>query len=279
MKKNVIFPILWTLVLPFFVFSCQKSGQIRPKAIIPEITHFIEHTDTRLHFVSLGDPYAPPILFIHGAPGNWKAYNTLLQDSVLRSRFHIISVDRLGYGKSRKRKQKVVTSIVQQADAIVEALHVNLSGEKALIVGRSYGAAIAAEIGIRYAEKTKNIFLISPVIDPDKEKYFWFAYAAKHWFVRQFLSLDLIAATDEKFAHERELRKIQEDWHNLRVPTTVFMGGRDWIADLGNFHFAKKKLKKENSKFIYIPDAGHMIAETHPQIVLSEILDTSPITP
>lgn len=279
MKKTFYIPFGWIFLLSFFAFSCQKNSQVRPKVIKPEITHFIEHADTRLHFVSLGNPYAPPILFIHGAPGNWKAYNTLLQDSVLRSRFHIISVDRLGYGKSRKRKQKVVTSIVQQADAIVEALHVNLSGEKALIIGRSYGAAIAAEIGIRYAEKAKKVFMISPVIDPDKEKYFWFAHAAKHWLVRQFLSFDLIAATDEKFAHERELRKIQEDWDKLTVPTTVFMGGQDWIADLGNFQFAKKRLKKDVNKFIYIPDAGHMIAETHPQVVLSEILNTPLINP
>lgn len=279
MKKTFYIPFGWIFLLSFFAFSCQKNSQVRPRVIKPEITHFIEHSDTRLHFVSLGNPYAPPILFIHGAPGNWKAYNTLLQDSVLRSRFHIISVDRLGYGKSRKRKQKVVTSIVQQADAIVEALHVNLSGEKALIIGRSYGAAIAAEIGIRYAEKAKKVFMISPVIDPDKEKYFWFAHAAKHWLVRQFLSFDLIAATDEKFAHERELRKIQEDWDKLTVPTTVFMGGQDWIADLGNFQFAKKRLKKDVNKFIYIPDAGHMIAETHPQVVLSEILNTPLINP
>lgn len=279
MKKTFYIPFGWIFLLSFFAFSCQKNSQVRPKVVKPEITHFIEHADTRLHFVSLGNPYAPPILFIHGAPGNWKAYNTLLQDSVLRSRFHIISVDRLGYGKSRKRKQKVVTSIVQQADAIVEALHVNLSGEKALIIGRSYGAAIAAEIGIRYAEKAKKVFMISPVIDPDKEKYFWFAHAAKHWLVRQFLSFDLIAATDEKFAHERELRKIQEDWDKLTVPTTVFMGGQDWIADLGNFQFAKKRLKKDVNKFIYIPDAGHMIAETHPQVVLSEILNTPLINP
>ncbi|MFN3587920.1 MAG: alpha/beta fold hydrolase [Spirosomataceae bacterium] len=279
MKKTFYIPFGWIFLLSFFAFSCQKNSQVRPRVIKPEITHFIEHADTRLHFVSLGNPYAPPILFIHGAPGNWKAYNTLLQDSVLRSRFHIISVDRLGYGKSRKRKQKVVTSIVQQADAIVEALHVNLSGEKALIIGRSYGAAIAAEIGIRYAEKAKKVFMISPVIDPDKEKYFWFAHAAKHWLVRQFLSFDLIAATDEKFAHERELRKIQEDWDKLTVPTTVFMGGQDWIADLGNFQFAKKRLKKDVNKFIYIPDAGHMIAETHPQVVLSEILNTPLINP
>lgn len=279
MKKTIYISTVWLLLLGILNSSCQKNSQIRPKAISPEITHFIEHTDTRLHFVSLGNPYAPPILFIHGAPGNWKAYNTLLQDSVLRSRFHIISVDRLGYGKSRKHKQKVVTSIIQQADAIAEALNVNLSNQKALVIGRSYGAAIASEIGIRYPEKVEKVLMISPVIDPDKEKYFWFAHAAKHWLVRQFLSFDLIAATDEKFAHERELRKIQEDWDKLTVPTTVFMGGQDWIADLGNFQFAKKRLTKGSSKFIYIPEAGHMIAETHPQIVLAEILDTSPITP
>lgn len=241
----------------------------------PVHSHIIDHENTRLHFKTIGKSNHPPVLFIHGAPGNWRSYMKLYQDTSLVHRYHLIAVDRLGYGLSRKSRD--IASIPEQADQIVEALKTNTSGQKAIVIGRSYGAAIAAQIGVRYPDVVEKVVMISPVIDPDKEKYFWFSYAAKHWLVRQFLSEAMIAATEEKFAHERELRRIQKDWDNLSVKTTVMMGGQDWIAPLDNFEYAKKRLKKARSKFIFLPNAGHGIADSHPDLVRSEIVDE--ITP
>ena len=233
-------------------------------------SHIIDREKSRLHFKTIGLSDRPPVLFIHGAPGNWKSYMKLYQDTLLSRRYHLIAVDRLGYGLSRKGRS--ISSIPDQADVISEALKTNTSGQKAIVIGRSYGAAIAAQIGIRHPDLVEKVVMISPVIDPDKEKYFWFSYAAKHWLVRQFLSEAMIAATEEKFAHAEELRQILKDWDNLDVKTTVMMGGQDWIAPMDNFEFAKKKIRKARSKFIFLPKAGHMIAETHPDLVLSEIL-------
>lgn len=256
------------------VSFCMMLGACTSRVSItldgPIHSHIIDRERTRLHFKTIGRSDKPPVLFIHGAPGNWKSYMKLYQDTLLSKQYHLIAVDRLGYGLSRKGR--AISSIPDQADVIAEALKCNTSGQKAIVIGRSYGAAIAAQIGIRHAELVEKVVMISPVIDPDKEKYFWFSYAARHWLVRQFLSEAMIAATEEKFAHERELRQIQKDWDNLSVKTTVMMGGQDWIAPLDNFEFAKKKIRKARSKFIFLPKAGHMIAETHPDLVLSEIL-------
>jgi len=255
-------------LLGWALMACSPKVQLPIEG--PIHSHIIDLDQRRLHFKTMGQANHPPVLFIHGAPGNWRSYMKLYQDTSLVHRYQLIAVDRLGYGLSRKGRD--IASIPEQADRIVEALKTNTSGQKAIVVGRSYGAAIAAQIGVRHPELVEKVVMISPVIDPDKEKYFWFSYAAKHWLVRQFLSEAMIAATEEKFAHEKELRRIQPDWDNLSVKTTVLMGGQDWIAPLDNFEYAKKRLKKGRSKFIFLPNAGHMIADSHPDIVRSEIL-------
>lgn len=254
-----------------FLGSCAKEG-ISYKST-PTNYHFIEDGDLRLHYISKGNKNNPPLLLIHGAPGTLKDYNNLLVDKVLQENYHVIAVDRLGYGLSKKNRHRVLHSINMQAKGIVKALESNTSGKKAVVMGRSYGAPIAAKIAAEFPELVKKVILVSPVIDPEKEKYFWFAYAAKHWLVKQFLNEDTNLATDEKFAHARELRKLAKDWSKINAEVTVFQGGEDWIADVGNLQFAKDHLTTSHAKFVFLPKAGHMITETHKELVKKELFE------
>lgn len=250
--------------------SCSKQQIKQQISYANSNRHFIEKDDFRLHFITKGNPHNPPLLLIHGAPGTLKDYSNLLSDKALQKNFHVIAVDRLGYGMSRKNKNRTLWSIQKQADGIVQALQTNKSKEKAVIVGRSYGAPIAAKIAADYPDVLDKLVLISPVIDPEKEKIFWFAYAAKHWLVGLFLNNEYQLATEEKFAHERELRKMEKDWGRITAEVAVFQGGKDWIADIGNLDFAKRKLRSKNRYFYYLPDAGHMITESHTDLVIQE---------
>ncbi|SOE20635.1 Pimeloyl-ACP methyl ester carboxylesterase [Spirosomataceae bacterium TFI 002] len=235
--------------------------------------HYLEDGEFRLHYISKGNVNNPPLLLIHGAPGTLKDYNNLLVDKALQENYNVIAVDRLGYGLSKRQKHRTLWSIDKQAEGIIKALDSNRSGKEAVIIGRSYGAPIAAKIAALYPSKVRKVIMVSPVIDPSKEKIFWFAYAAKHWLVKQFLNEDVNLATDEKFAHKRELRKLEEDWENIQAEVTVFQGGEDWIADVGNLDYAKRKLGSKKAKYIFLPSAGHMITETHKELVKKEVLN------
>lgn len=260
--------------------SCSPKIAISPMSGVEKVFHLLDDDNYRLHYVSIGSTYNQPILFIHGAPDNWTAYENLLADKALQNNFQMISVDRLGYGSSRKGKPKLA-SIDEQARLIVKALESNQSGKKAIVIGRSYGAPIAAKITAQHPDLVEKLLLISPVINPDKEKYFWFAYAAKHWVISKFLPPDFNIATKEKFAHAAELRKMEKDWGKIESDVTVFQGGEDWISDIANFDYAKRQLrkleKKERSHFIFLPKAGHSISETHPEVVKKAIFQKKPM--
>ena len=233
--------------------------------------HVIENDSTKLHFVTFGVDTAQPVLFVHGAPGSWDGYLNLLDDSLLQHNFHLISVDRPGYGKSQKRPKKKLYSLEEQAKSIIFALKSNHSNKKAIVIGRSYGAPIAAKLAAMYPDKIEKIILLSPAIDPDTEKFWWFSKLGKVFLVRWFLPERMNTATDEKYAHVKELKILKNDWKYIQSDVTVMAGGKDWIVDTSNFSFAKKMLIGKNAKFIFIPESGHLISSSRPDLVKKEI--------
>ena len=235
--------------------------------------HVIENDSTKLHFVTFGVDTAQPVLFVHGAPGSWDGYLNLLDDSLLQHNFHLISVDRPGYGKSQKRPKKKLYSLEEQAKSIIFALKSNHSNKKAIVIGRSYGAPVAAKLAAMYPDKIEKIVLLSPAIDPDTEKFWWFSKFGKVFLVRWFLPERMNTATDEKYAHIKELKILKNDWKNIQSDITVIAGGKDWIVDTTNFSFAKKMLIGKNAKFIFIPESGHLISSSRPDLVKKEILN------
>ena len=220
----------------------------------------IQNDSVRLFCAATGGDSLPALLLIHGAPGAWYGSRTMLDDSILQRQYHLIAIDRPGYNKSRfKNRRNALTNIHLQAVAIQEALRLNRSGQKAVVLGSSYGAPIAAELCLLYPDKFSHLVMLAAAIDPEKEKFWWFhKYIRKgpvHWFLPRFLK----TATDEKFAHVKELKLLQNRWSALQVPATVIQGGADNIVDPANFDFAKKALAGKEVSFIFLPEAGHMI--------------------
>lgn len=235
--------------------------------------HIIENDSVRLHYVTFGQDTAQPIIFIHGAPGSWDGYMNMLDDSALQHNFHLISVDRPGYGKSQKHPKKKTYSLETQARTIMMALRSNHSQKQPIIVGRSYGAPVAAKIAALFPDKIQKIVLLSPAIDPETEKFWWFSKFGKVFLVRWFLPERMNTATDEKFAHVAELRKLLPDWQKIKSDVTVMAGGKDWIVDTTNFTFAKKMLTGKKAKFIFIPESGHLISYSRPDLVKKEFFE------
>jgi pimeloyl-ACP methyl ester carboxylesterase len=239
--------------------------------------HTIQNDSLTLHYASIGPDTLPTLLLIHGAPGGWHGYMNMLDDSLLQRNFHIIAVDRLGYGKSRRKNQvqRAVTSIQKQAQGLVPLLEAIAKRGPVIIVGRSYGAAIAAQLTLYSPDKVKYLCMVAPPIDPAKEKIFWFSRAARYRVVQWFLPRSFVVATAEKFAHAAELRELEPKWEALNTPLTVFQGGKDWIADPLNLDFAKKHIKCKKARFVFLPAAGHFITQTHVNLVKKVVLEAA----
>jgi pimeloyl-ACP methyl ester carboxylesterase len=239
----------------------------------------IENDSVRLFCATSGADTLPPLLLIHGAPGAWYGSRNFLEDSLLQQHYHIIAVDRPGYNKSRFRgKRKAVTSITLQAVAIHEALRLNRSRQTGVVVGSSYGAPIAAKLAVLYPQYFHHLLMLAPAIDPDKEKFWWFHPYVRRGPVRWFLPRFINNATDEKFAHVKELRQLLPEWEKIAVPVTVVQGGADRIVDPANLDFARSQLAGKQAAFIFLPDAGHLIRWRNADVVRNILLNGHPFT-
>lgn len=281
------FKFLRSVILVFFISvslsSCFSryiisAKQVRKhyaaKKVKPE-ERIIKNDTLALCIASVGADTLPMLLLIHGAPGSLWGYMNLMDDEDLQKRFHIVSVDRVGYGKSRlkmKKKHRYVTSIATQANALLPVFELNKSKEKVTVLGRSYGAPIAAKLVSLEPDKVKELIMVSPVIDPEKEKFYWFSKWGRNSFIQLFLPGEFNTATAEKYSHSDELKKLLPVWHNLDVPTTVIQGGNDWIADPANIDFAKKHIKSKRAQYIFLHKAGHMITYTHLSMIKEMLL-------
>lgn len=252
-----------------------SAKQVRKHYALKKVkpTEQIIKNDTlSLCIASIGSDTLPMLLLIHGAPGSLWGYMNLMDDEDLQKHFHIVSVDRVGYGKSRLKKRRFVTSIATQANALLPVFNLNKSDEKVTVLGRSYGAPIAAKLVSMVPEKVKELIMVSPVIDPEKEKFYWFSKWGRNSFIQLFLPGDFNTATAEKYSHSEELKKLLPVWQNLHVPTTVIQGGNDWIADPSNIDFAKKHIRSKRAQYIFLYNAGHMITYTHLAMIKEMLL-------
>jgi pimeloyl-ACP methyl ester carboxylesterase len=210
----------------------------------------------------------PILLLIHGAPGAWFGYKEFFHDSLLLKKYQIIVPDRAGYNKSGEKE----LSIAQQAN-LIKPLMSQKKYRKVVVLGRSYGAAIAAKLAADCPYLVDNLVLIAPACDPAKEKFWWFSKPVNTKFARFILPKYANRASDEKFAHQAELIKLLPDWQKIKCPVTILQGGRDWIIEPSNGRFVDSVLINAPKKFIYLPQNGHLLTSERYELIKEILLE------
>ena len=241
-------------------------------------TYFIIKNDSvELFCATAGSDTLPPLLLIHGAPGAWYSGMGVLDDQDLQKKYHIIAVDRPGYHHSKfKGKRKALTSIEKQAVVIHEAMRLNRSRKPGILYGTSYGAPIAAEMALKYPGEFEHLLMVGGAIDPANEKFWWFHKYTRGPIIRLLLPRFINTATDEKFAHIKELTRLLPHWKEINIPVTVLQGSNDHIVPIANFDFAKEQFKGKQAEFIMIPGAGHLVRRSHPQVIKEILMELHP---
>ncbi|MEP6747470.1 MAG: alpha/beta hydrolase [Bacteroidota bacterium] len=240
-------------------------------------TYFtIQNDSVKLFCAVAGADTLPPLLIIHGAPGAWYGSRNILADTQVTKRFQVISVDRPGYDKSTfKNSRKAVTSINLQAAIIYEALRLNHSSKKGIVMGSSYGGPIAVKLAIDHPESFYHVLLLAAAIDPNNEKFFWFNKYAHHGPIKWMLPRFMRTASNEKYSHVKELQKLLPLWPQLTVPVTAVQGDADHIVSPVNLDFARKVLAGKNAEFISLPGVDHLIRWQRAELVRKILLEAN----
>ncbi len=281
----IIMRIAGILVSLFLVASLTFTGCMTFRETDISTTAYFDKKDREvsIHYLSLEDravrfietnasPKAelPLVVFVHGAPGSSKDFQKYLTDSLLRTKAHMVLLDRPGYGYSGYGIAE--PSIARQA-AAVKAILNYYNTQDAILVGHSYGGSIVGKVAMDAPEKLSAIMLLAPVIDPDSERIFWYANFARWRATRWLLSKALRVAGAEKFAHPDELRKIEDDWDEINIPVVHIHGKKDkHLAPYGNVEFSRNRISTDILNLIVLEKAGHLIPWTDYDVVKSELV-------
>jgi pimeloyl-ACP methyl ester carboxylesterase len=141
------------------------TGKLKQALVASRVAHnypqaesrFIEVEGTRLHFMIRGS--GRPVVLIHGNPGSCQDWTRLY--APLASHFCAFAFDRPGHGRSDRSNQRGNVTVEVQAQLLHSAL-AQLGVERPIIVGHSWGGALALIYALSYPDDVSSVVLLAP---------------------------------------------------------------------------------------------------------------------
>ncbi len=245
------------------------------------------------------DGSGPDLVLVHGTP--WSSFNLRHLISGLSDSFTVYYFDLLGYGQSDKSDADVSLGIQNKLlDALLNEWQLNTP----FVVGHDFGGTTVLRNHILNERDYKKIIVIDPVaLSPWGSPFFkhvrkfeaafagvpdyiheaivkayvqtaaykpidnetlheivrpWTGVEGKAAFYRQ------IAQADSKYTDE-----IQAKYSVIHQPVLILWGEEDKWIPVEQAHSLHQLIP--NSKLVTVPQAGHLVIEERPEILISEI--------
>ena len=205
---------------------------------------------------------------MHGAPGSWSAYKNYFYNDAFTEGVQVISYDRPGYSLD---EDQAMPSIAEQAMILQKVIDKN-ELENVYLIGHSYGGPIVGYLA-SVDSRIKGTLMVSPLIDPDSEPIFWFAYFSYWKLTSWILPHDFITAGSEKFNHSKYLEEMKGNWSKINTPVIHFHGKKDQLAPFEpNVEFSKKYINNNYLDLVVEEDKGHLVIWTDQKLVENLII-------
>lgn len=208
------------------------------------------------------------LVFVHGTPGSLRAFRSYLTDPVLRERFHMISVTRVGWTAGAQGKEP---SLEAQARALRPVLEMDRSGRGAILMGHSYGGPVIARAAMDYTDLVGGLVFVATTADPEMSGPRWYNYIS-FWWPEFVLGDRLMGANDEIMAVRSQLEEMLPRWENLTMPALIVQGDEDTLVHPENADFLHERLA--NSRLLPRPGGDHFILWGDMPVIRDAIVET-----
>ncbi|HAF12733.1 MAG TPA: hypothetical protein DCK99_03340 [Blastocatellia bacterium] len=262
-----------------------------------DYSRFTEFDGVRVHYQEAGQANAPAIILIHGFAASNLVWSKVFLE-LADAGFRVIAPDLLGYGYSDKPRHLDYT-IASQAKMVLSLLS-QLGIKRTVLVGSSYGGAIAATIAIDRPELVEKLVLVGAVTNNRPTRYLLMrlfgspiigdilspllvgsrrllrmrmkrVYDRHSWVLdeRRVSARHLPLATAG--AHRAIIRtvrrwdadRISRDAHLIKQPTLLLWGDTDREVPLADGERLQQEMP--NSRLIVFRECGHLPHEEYPQ--------------
>lgn len=222
-----------------------------------------------LHFIERGDRNNSSILFIHGTPGSAKGFQTYYEDENLQKTYHMVSVDRLGFGESSKKSED---SLSIHAESIIGLMESKWPEKKFTCLGHSYGVPVCLEMFSLRPELFNAGVMLAGAVNPNRKILRWYNYWANTWFIKLFLSRGFENSNDEMKGLREELYKLEKKLSQIEKKILIIHGQKDKIVPFEDSQYLKDQLVKAELKVLTPEKMGHMFLWNQRDYVKSELV-------
>jgi pimeloyl-ACP methyl ester carboxylesterase len=211
----------------------------------------------------------PPwkIVVITGAP-SWAEYWAETM-AALPSDRQMVVVDRPGYAGSEPLHP--VTDIRAQAEALAPVLDAP-RGQKVLLVGQSYGAAIAALMAEANPGKVASLVMLSAFLGEPGPTAKWLIDVGGKTVNLKMIPRDLRHAVLEASGQGPQLHHARRALARLRTPIHMVHGDKDDFAPIEVAErLAAELATRSPIRFVRTPGANHFLNDGPTEVLLSAL--------
>jgi pimeloyl-ACP methyl ester carboxylesterase len=223
-----------------------------------ELTFRNYHNElSNLHYAVVGSDTLPTLFFIHGSPGSWDAFGNFMLDSLLRSRFRIISIDRPGFGYSSFGS---VSSLPDQAAIVADLLKKESNGQALHLIGHSIGGPIVVWISQRSHELIASTIVLSGSISPLHEPKERWRIPLDIFPLKYLVPGALRTSNSEILSFKSDLFILDTGYKHILAPLVFIHGDKDPLVTVENAHYGMQKLADfDRASVVILEGANHFI--------------------
>jgi pimeloyl-ACP methyl ester carboxylesterase len=272
---------------------------------LPVKARLVTVEDLRVHYIEAGT--GRTVVMIHGNAGNVEdfEFGTI---QLLSPNYRVVAIDRPGHGSSDRPSGKVAT-IEYQAQLLHETLS-TLGISKPILVGHSWGAALALAYALKYPDDVSGMVLLAPAAFPDKGESRFLRFATKTPLIgdlnlvlgKRFLGRHILkqalaqafypqavpnsylktacalwlgrkqvrAYVEDESALNNSLQRMSRRYSEISVPVVIVTGDKDKIVS-ANLNAYRLQRVVPSAQLIELKDTGHEIPQTHPESIYSAL--------
>jgi pimeloyl-ACP methyl ester carboxylesterase len=271
-----------------------------------EHSHFVEIDGMTVHFQEFGDPTDQTLLLIHGYTASTYVWHTVAP-MLAAANFHVVAADLIGFGYSEKPRS-FDYSIASQARMLTRLMN-RLGIGRAMLVGSSYGGAVASTIALDYPERVEKLVLVDSVSNDDVLDHPLLKLAAvpalgellapflvdskmllkyrmqntlapeNHYLITKDRLDSVHRPQNAADAHHSFLAtarawdacRIEDDAKYIAQPTLIIWGEKDRVIPMRNGEKFFDSIA--NSRFVVLKNCGHIPQEEKPEIFVDLVTE------
>ena len=272
--------------------------------------YFVTVESLRVHYIESGA--GRTVVMIHGNAGGVEDFEFGVVE-LLSSEYRVVAIDRPGHGKSDRPVTRAAT-VEYQAQLLHRTLS-HLGITQPVLVGHSWGAALALAYTLKYPDEVSAMVLLAPAAYPDNGENGLLRTAIKTPVVGDlslvlgklivgrrllkrvlaqafypqtvpdnYLKLassswlgrkQLKAYLEDELALNDSLKKMSKRYSEINIPVVIVTGDEDKIVSPKENAY-RLQAAIPRSQLIELKDTGHEIPQTHPESIYAALTLISP---